>query len=79
MYAVKTNRNSATVVRGVSMHSDLAEKIDVRMGQLGITSFSQYIQLLVRRDVTEGGPIQIHVLPALSATDDSRPQHTPNL
>lgn len=79
---MKANRHGATVVRGLSMQSEMAEKIDARMNQFGITSFSQYIQLLVRRDLTEGGPLHIPIspLPAIKVdTGGTRGAPTPSL
>jgi len=46
------------------MPHELCDAIDARMTELGIASFSLYIQLVTRRDVTNGGPMEIPVLPS---------------
>lgn len=58
------------------MQPELVQQIEARMARLGLASFSQYIQLVVRRDIERDGPIEIGLLrkPTIEAGPPSAAQ-----
>lgn len=43
----------------ISIPPDLLEKAHLRMKELSVRKFSQYLQLLIERDVSDGGSLSV--------------------